>query len=104
MEELENQNQPEEIKPEQDITSESDLQNAPIPQIEEQEVTEDAVENYSALSKEEIVTAVEGLADEDIATAKHKFFSLKDVFDQIVATEKETALASFIEQGAQAGR
>ena len=98
MEELENQSQPEEIKPEQDITSESDLQNAPIPH-EEQEVAEDAVENYSTYSKEEIVTAVEGLADEDITTAKHKIFSLKDVFDQIIAAEKETALASFIEQG-----
>jgi Domain of Unknown Function (DUF349) len=99
MEELENQNQPEEIKPEQDITSESDLQNAPIPQTEEQEVGEEAVENYSTFSKEEIVTAVEGLSDEDITAAKHKIFSLKDVFDQIIAAEKETALASFIEQG-----
>lgn len=67
--------------------------------VEEHEESE-ALENFSELSKDELVAAMEQVAtDPDVINQKNKINPIKDAFNSLVDQEYKSKLALFIEEG-----
>lgn len=88
-----------ESKPLNEVQSESELIAQPMhDEPAEQEVIE-PVENFSQYSKAELLTIIDGFAHEDINQVKQKVFAVKDAYEHLINSERDNALAAFIEQG-----
>lgn len=81
-----------------EVSSENELSEQPLHEEHQEHVPEPA-ENFSNLTKEEMVKMAESFSDRDIAEVKSKIPALKNAFDELLASEKEAALSAHLEQG-----
>lgn len=81
-----------------EVSTEKELTEQPLHE-EQQEHVHETAENFSNLSKEEMVKMAETFAEGDITEVKSKVPALKDAFDALLETEKTAALSAHLEQG-----
>lgn len=81
-----------------EVSTEKELTEQPLHEEHQEHVAEPA-ENFSNLSKEEMVKLVESFAVADITEVKSKVPALKEAFDALLETEKTAALSAHLEQG-----
>lgn len=100
MSELESEAGLNENKAVHEAKSESELIEQPMHEEHVEEQLPEPAEDFSTLSKEELVKLMETLSStEDINAVKQRVYGIKDAVEHIQNTEREYALSTFIEEG-----
>lgn len=82
-----------------EVSTEKELTEQPLHEEQQEEHVHETAENFSNLSKEEMVKMAETFAEGDITEVKSKVPALKEAFDALLETEKTAALSAHLEQG-----
>ncbi len=85
--------------PVKEAQTESELINQPVADETLIHETEEVNENYSQLSKQELLQILIDFENEEIGAVKHKVLVIKDAYENLISAEREIALSKFIEEG-----